>query len=1190
MKVDISFNESKNGIEIRFDQKPSEETISQLRSMRFTYSKFQKMWYAKKTLERIDFANELKRALETGEPPTLLDLRPSFEPTEENIDHKNFSYVSIVHLGDDNKSIFDNYVVFEPYRHAAEEITRRYGQQLYGDNFKDVYIYPKNYLRKARVLLKQGKVITFIKEPKAKNGKTEIKEILLTVERFRAAPEYDKGEVFHSWDAANRHVRSLIGKYSNVYYKLIWKDGEIREGVMDLEPRDFYEGKTDLLSGWVETFLTNVSKAKPGPLASQAGIDKAKRLVEHYSFYDQPKKAKGDKPESKSIPKNEYYQYFRKFIDQTRPRKVGESLTLAGYEEFSKWLDDTYPDTLERDREALKVEYKTWVGQAERTRKRLERMGKQPVKMQPYSAIYTKLNKLVPDLVENLEKGKTYGKSKLDSEALMDLNFDLLYKDEEGRYIIALSHYYKQAGDLIADPDMQIRIDPEMETAEALSYQDTYGYHEVYLKKDGKDFVNQQQKKEQNKFLSQWLTNALKQGHIITLAGSGENDQEEEPGTKENSYYDRIPTKVEILTRTFEAKSYPKGSKEREKLNEDSLTSEYMPSEKYEARVYLPANASYTSDIIKRSFRTKKDAQAYIEEYLKEFEFTQDEISVETREATTSIKELEGAITETEEGKQEGLLPGGRILLDKIIILWSEGSGKENVEFSSWREANDWLKSLGFPSGGYYKTKFKIIYRDGYEYEGRLDLARNDDDPTITDNVIGDHVYSFLLWEKLTEEGFSPYIDSKSSMERADIVEFFERYDLGLAGERKAELDAELKPKIPIDNILVSAVYKSTIETSKEWKREDYPYNVIWDKANAFVESFVTEPMIDFIKYELNWVNGFQLKGRIPKDSLEKEDYSLFSNYLQHTVEKDIVWDYQFHRIQPLLFVADAERLSTTTEDKGGETAVDEKNIEEGAIQTEQEKQIKKKIAGHELNQEIEQFIEQRDKEGAFYTAEDKVYINKYAGSGGFATKGVSGKGILYEYYTPGEVVKQMWGLAYRYGYQEGDVLEPSVGTGNFLKYSPVTARVVGYETNPTSKRIAEILYPHATIYEQPFESIFFKGNVHLKDSHNSALFDLVIGNPPYGEFSGKYAGMGEKKWTRATRYEEYFMIRGLDLLRSGGLLIFIIPSGFLEGAMSKAKEKIAERCEAVLDAYRLPGRIFSTTEIGTDIIVLKRK
>ena len=248
------------------------------------------------------------------------------------------------------------------------------------------------------------------------------------------------------------------------------------------------------------------------------------------------------------------------------------------------------------------------------------------------------------------------------------------------------------------------------------------------------------------------------------------------------------------------------------------------------------------------------------------------------------------------------------------------------------------------------------------------------------------------------------------------------------------------------------------------------------------------------------------------------------------------------------------------------------------------------KINQYELNVLIEDFIVEKDSENHVYTEEDKNYLKQYTGGGGLIKQGAKGKGILYEYFTPDAIVQKMWGLAIKYGYKDGDVLEPACGIGNFIKYTPENAKVVGHEINPYSNRIAEILFPHATIYQQPFETLFFAGNVHLKDDFGDTRYDLVIGNPPYGEFSGKWAGMGEKKWTKATEYDQYFITRGLDLLRENGLLIFIVPSSFLNNGAkyNKLKENIAAKAD-LIDAYRLPERVFKTTDIGTDIVVFKK-
>lgn len=122
-----------------------------------------------------------------------------------------------------------------------------------------------------------------------------------------------------------------------------------------------------------------------------------------------------------------------------------------------------------------------------------------------YETNYKKLLHLIPDL-----KTAKFEARKLKSDGFMDLNIDMLFH-EKGRIILALSHYYKHpSGDMIADPDMEISVDPEAGTVEALSYQDMFGYRVVYPEPDK---VNLSAKKDLNSFLGQWLSNLKSQGH-----------------------------------------------------------------------------------------------------------------------------------------------------------------------------------------------------------------------------------------------------------------------------------------------------------------------------------------------------------------------------------------------------------------------------------------------------------------------------------------------------------------------------------------------------------------------------------------------------------------------------------------------------------------------------------------------------
>ena len=248
-----------------------------------------------------------------------------------------------------------------------------------------------------------------------------------------------------------------------------------------------------------------------------------------------------------------------------------------------------------------------------------------------------------------------------------------------------------------------------------------------------------------------------------------------------------------------------------------------------------------------------------------------------------------------------------------------------------------------------------------------------------------------------------------------------------------------------------------------------------------------------------------------------------------------------------------------------------------------------------ELNKQIQQLILKKDKAGETYSFDEKKFIAQYEGSGGQGSKGATGEGVLYEFFTPDFVCELMWKLAFRYGFKAGgSVLEPSVGTGNLLKWAPNNSKCYGFEINPISKRITEILYPDAKIYEGYFETAFLhepRYTSRLKDKLTwleGYPFSLVIGNPPYGKYKNKYSSYFTKP--KMHQIELFFMHYGLQLLKPGGIMVYVTGSNFLRNGITYQSEKLElEKLADIMDAYRLPP-VFKFSKVPTDIIVLKRK
>ncbi|SDE00380.1 MuF-C-terminal domain-containing protein [Riemerella columbipharyngis] len=208
-----------------------------------------------------------------------------------------------------------------------------------------------------------------------------------------------------------------------------------------------------------------------------------------------------------------------------------------------------------------------------------------------------------------------------------------------------------------------------------------------------------------------------------------------------------------------------------------------------------------------------------------------------------------------------------------------------------------------------------------------------------------------------------------------------------------------------------------------------------------------------------------------------------------------------------------------------------------------------------------------------------KNIISQYK-SGGIAKKG---RGVLDEYYTDIEIVTSVHNLIKDNFKGQGQiqVLEPSVGIGNFLYASEelgVKTQINAFEINETTAKIAKILHPNAIINLRSFETEFIDDNGQKKSF--APQYDLVIGNPPYGQHRGYYYGLGEE--SKISRYEDYFVKRSLDVLKEGGTLAMVLPSSYLN------RQNKLNNAEMV-QAFRLPNGVFKGTDVATDILILKK-
>lgn len=187
----------------------------------------------------------------------------------------------------------------------------------------------------------------------------------------------------------------------------------------------------------------------------------------------------------------------------------------------------------------------------------------------------------------------------------------------------------------------------------------------------------------------------------------------------------------------------------------------------------------------------------------------------------------------------------------------------------------------------------------------------------------------------------------------------------------------------------------------------------------------------------------------------------------------------------------------------------------------------------------------------------------------------------LTAFYTPKVVIDSIYESLSNLGFEKGNILEPSAGTGRFIGNLPEEMKesnFYGVELDRISGQIAKELYPNANIQIKGFEETNFSNN----------LFDVAIGNIPFGEFK-----VADREYERNNfLIHDYFFAKTLDKVRDGGIIAFITSSGTMDKKSEDVRRYISERAE-FLGAIRLPNTTFkgvAGTEVTSDIIFLKKR
>lgn len=188
---------------------------------------------------------------------------------------------------------------------------------------------------------------------------------------------------------------------------------------------------------------------------------------------------------------------------------------------------------------------------------------------------------------------------------------------------------------------------------------------------------------------------------------------------------------------------------------------------------------------------------------------------------------------------------------------------------------------------------------------------------------------------------------------------------------------------------------------------------------------------------------------------------------------------------------------------------------------------------------------------------------------------------ILTSFYTPKTVIDGIYRTLSDMGFKQGNILEPSMGIGNFIGNLPDAmskSKFYGVEIDSISGRIGKLLYPESDIQVKGLEETGFSNN----------FFDVAIGNVPFGEYK-----VNDREYNRNNfLIHDYFFAKSIDKVRNGGVIAFITSSGTMDKKDESVRRYLAARAE-FLGAIRLPNDTFkgvAGTEVTSDIIFLKKR
>lgn len=823
------------------------------------------------------------------------------------------------------------------------------------------------------------------------------------------------------------------------------------------------------------------------------------------------------------------------------------------------------------------------------------------------------------------------GYQKLKAGEYMDLNVEYLRDDENGNPVLALSHNYEQQGDLVPDPDMEVRILKDG-AIEAMTFQDYRSYTQVYPE-PGK--VDQRAKKDLNSFLGTWLKNIGEQGHAVekietpVVAEKAPTPQkgfaaemqtpdgkwgrnalvfatEEEANAHGSDLFSRwMGAKDMRVVPVDEAPNYIFKGGELKKI-EEAPKSAGIPGEIQEA-IEKGAQDAWVGNLIK-----ERAVKAIINKF------------VEDPKEVERIFELAKQATEI---PKEPKAQGFRVQTSRVAFgnkLRDVGVADAIVD---GQEVT--FKVMSDDQGFYLRT----------ESEGdRFDFPERFDDRA---DVIREGIE--VAWAKPPQPVETPNIDWDAVMHIKDIASGAARTGLisALTNAEKDNWGEALRHLEEANTVLMDTnpelatrlrgiIYEGTPEkplTNAEKRSrvklegkegEGYAGEISESSADT------TETENDRIRARGEGAENVPApkKERTTED-LRTGDRPESSGQLRGSGNKGAS------------SFAETENLpgEPTEPKRGHEKGVGRGHGNVAGVQRPR-RGLDHRIEPADLvregswrnqaktNLDIIELVKKLGAENRQATPEEQKLLAKYTGWGSselannmfpaYSTRGevipswshdnewkplverlvglltpeeikTAANSTQFAHYTSAPVIRSIYRALEKFGFAGGKILEPGMGVGHFFGLLPDTMRspsvYTGIEYDKSTASIAKYLYPNQNVLHADY----------TKQKLPNDFFDLAIGNPPFS--STKILVDPDYKKYRFNLHE-YFFVKSLDKVRPGGILTFITSRYTMDKVDDKARAYLMDRAD-LIGAIRLPQTAFKEnagTEVVTDVLFFRKK